>query len=207
MPATLPVLVGMLFIGTPSFFGIRAGSVEPPFAIVGRVGEVEIRQYGPRMVVEVHVAGAEDAARASAVERLTGFVSGANLRGAEVAATLPFAQRREGGGGEPSPGEARLWAVSVHLPLRATAATVPSPNDSALRVRTLPAKTVAVLRFTGVPRPAKTAERRAALAAVLASSGWRSAGAAELWFYDPPWTVPVLRRNEIVVPVAPRDPG
>lgn len=207
MPATLPVLVGALFIGTQSFVGIRTGSVEPPFAIVERVGELEIRQYGPRMAVEVHVVGAEDAARVVAVERLTGFVGGANLRGEEVPVSLPVAQRAEGTGRGAAPGEARLWAVRIHLPLRATEANVPSPNDSALRVRKLPAKTFAVLRFTGVPRPAKTAERRAALAAELAASGWQPAGAAEAWFYDPPWTVPALRRNEIAVPVAPREPG
>ena len=205
MPATLPVLFGTLFIGTQSVFGIRAGTVEPPFAVVDRLGALEIRQYGPRVAVEVHVAGAEDAARAAAVERLTAFVGGANLRGEEVAAALPVAQRPEGA--DPGPGEARLWAVRIHLPMHARIATLPPPDDGALRLRALPAKTVAVLRFTGVPRPTRTAERRAALAGMLAGSGWRPAGAAEAWFYDPPWTIPALRRNEIAVPVLPREPG
>jgi len=52
MPTTSPVLVGVLFIGTQNFVGIRMGVVEPPFAIVDRVGEVEIRQHGPRMAAE-----------------------------------------------------------------------------------------------------------------------------------------------------------
>jgi hypothetical protein len=42
---------------------------------------------------------------------------------------------------------------------------------------------------------------------MLAGSGWQPAGAAEAWFYDPPWTIPALRRNEIAVPVLPREPG
>jgi len=24
------------------------------------------------------------------------------------------------------------------------------------------------------------------------------------WFYDPPWTLPWVRRNEVAVPVAPK---
>jgi hypothetical protein len=207
MPATLPVLFAALFVGTQSFVGIRAGSVEPPFAIIDRPGGVEIRQYGPRMALEVQAAGTADAARAIALERLGDFAAGANMRAAEVALSLPVAQLPKRDENGPARDNAWLWTVRVHLPLRIRAADVPAPFDSTLRVRKLPPDTFAVLRFNGVARPASTARRRAELAAVLAQSDWEPAGPAEVWFYDPSWTVPALRRNEIAVPVTPRAPG
>jgi hypothetical protein len=41
----------------------------------------------------------------------------------------------------------------------------------------------------------------AALNAALDSSPWKPAGPVQAWFYDPPWTVPFLRRNEVARPV------
>lgn len=207
MSAALPVLFAALFVSTQTFVGIRAGSVEPPFAIVARTGGIEIRQYGPRLALEVQATGTEDSARAAALARLGDFAAGENLRAEEVALSLPVAQVPELGGGDASPEQARHWAVRVHLPLRIRPAQVPAPLDSTLRLRHLPTETYAVLRFNGVPRPASTARRRAELAAVLAQSDWVPAGPAEAWFYDPSWTMPALRRNEIAVPAAPREPG
>jgi hypothetical protein len=63
---------------------------------------------------------------------------------------------------------------------------------------------VAVLRFSGVPNPAAVAEARARLVAALPATRWDAAGEPVAWFYDPPWTIPALRRNEIAVPVVPR---
>jgi hypothetical protein len=38
----------------------------------------------------------------------------------------------------------------------------------------------------------------------LPATRWEAAGEPVAWFYDPPWTIPALRRNEVAVPVAPR---
>jgi hypothetical protein len=35
----------------------------------------------------------------------------------------------------------------------------------------------------------------------LNETGFEATGAPVAWFYDPPWTLPVLQRNEIAVPV------
>jgi hypothetical protein len=38
---------------------------------------------------------------------------------------------------------------------------------------------------------------------ILREKGFEPTGPPFAWFYDPPWTIPVLRRNEVVVPVTP----
>jgi len=59
-----------------------------------------------------------------------------------------------------------------------------------------------VLRFSDVATDAAVAAHRAALLAAPTGTRWRPAGEAVTWFYDPPWTLPPLRRNEVAVPVS-----
>lgn len=39
----------------------------------------------------------------------------------------------------------------------------------------------------------------------LDGTNWTPSGAPVAYFYDPPWTLPFLRRNEVAVPVAPAE--
>ncbi len=57
---------------------------------------------------------------------------------------------------------------------------------------------------TGSTHPDSVAEARARLLAALPATRWVAAGEPVAWFYDPPWTIPALRRNEVAVPVSPR---
>ncbi len=60
---------------------------------------------------------------------------------------------------------------------------------------------MAVLRFSGDRGAAAVAARTAELVEVLRDNGIEPAGEPVAWFYDPPWTLPFRRRNEIAVPV------
>ena len=43
--------------------------------------------------------------------------------------------------------------------------------------------------------------RKAELLGVVAAARLQTTGPVEAWFYDPPWTPPFLRRNEVVAPI------
>jgi hypothetical protein len=60
---------------------------------------------------------------------------------------------------------------------------------------------LAALRFSGAPDDAELQRRREALSAALEGCGWASEGEALTLFYDAPFTVPFLRRNEVAVRV------
>ena len=76
------------------------------------------------------------------------------------------------------------------------------PNDPRVQIVTVPAQTVAVLRFSGIPTAQAVRQATARLLGALAGSAWHPAGTPMAWFYDPPWTLPPLRRNEAAVAVA-----
>lgn len=91
--------------------------------------------------------------------------------------------------------------VRFYLPAAWTVQTLPEPDDNRVRIVELPAQTVAVLRFSGDRRADAISRRTEQLRETLRATGFDSQDEATAWFYDPPWTLPLLRRNEVAVPV------
>ena len=205
----LPVLVSGLLLTACSVIGVRSGTEEPWYEVVSRSGPLEIRHYGPRLAAETTVAAPDEtAARNEGFRRLAGYIFGGNRRAAKVSRTVPVAQAGERiamtapvATATDSPGR---WRIRFFMPASRTLDSLPIPSDSAVRLIEVPSETLAVLRYTGVPSAEAAAQQHAALLAKLADSPWQPLGAPFDWFYDPPWTLPPLRRNEAVVAVVPR---
>jgi hypothetical protein len=93
------------------------------------------------------------------------------------------------------------WTIQFFMPSEYTMASLPVPRDPAVVLAVVPAETYAVLRFSGTGSAQTVAVKEAELDAALTGSGWAAAGDPVVWFYDPPWTLPPLRRNEVAVRV------
>jgi hypothetical protein len=201
-------VLSSLALGACSVFGVRDGTEEPKYDVIGQVGAVEIRQYGPRIAAETAVAGDEIAARSEGFRRLAGYIFGANTSGAKVAMTAPVAQSSETIAMTAPVSQDRdadgRWVVRFFMPAKYTLETLPVPTDQRVRLVPVAAETVAVLRFTGSTGSDAVARQQAQLLATLNGGDWQPGGAALAWFYDPPWTIPSLRRNEVAVPVSRR---
>jgi hypothetical protein len=90
------------------------------------------------------------------------------------------------------------------LPRSLSRDAVPEPADARVRVVEVPGETMAVLRFSGATADARIAERKEALLRELRGSAWTHDGEPVFFGYDPPFTPPPLRRNEVAVPVRRR---
>jgi len=55
--------------------------------------------------------------------------------------------------------------------------------------------------MTGLSNAAVASDRSGKLLNALRTKNWKASGPASAYFYNPPWTIPFLRRNEIVIPV------
>ena len=88
------------------------------------------------------------------------------------------------------------------MPAEYTLETLPRPGDNRVRIVTVPAETLAVLRFSGEADDQQVAERQAELLAGLTGSSWEPVGEPGFFGYDPPMTPPEQRRNEAFVEVA-----
>ena len=210
-PKLLPLLSSVLLAGC-SVVGIRSGTEEPRYTVVETLGALEIREYGPRIAAETAVDGTELATRSAGFRRLAGYIFGANTASASIAMTAPVAQ--EAGGtaiamtapvvqDQTGPNQ---WRIRFFMPARYTLQSLPRPNDPAVHLVAVPPQTVGVYRYTGGIDAAATAEARRELLRLLEGSGWSPTAEPVNWFYDPPWTLPFLRRNEAAVPVARPSP-
>lgn len=199
-------LLGTLLVSACSVVGIRAGTEEPHYDVVERVGDAELRAYAPRLAAETVVSGSAEAARGEGFRRLAGYIFGGNAGGSRIAMTAPVAQADAGAGQRiamtapvaQAPAGAG-WSIRFYLP--ADVADPPAPRDPRVHIVTIPGETMAVLRFSGIASDSAVAAQRARLLGLLAPSAWAPSGPPVTWFYDPPWTLPPFRRNEVAVPV------
>ena len=175
-----------------SVFGIRAFSEQPPYTVVALLGEgVEVRRYGPTVVVETRGDSNE------AFSRLFRYITGANRADKLIKMTTPVSQS----GGD-RPGSTSNGAITMRFVLpQVLAADPPAPNDPAVGIVTLPARTVAAIRFSGSFSQTNIARHLAELRAVLARAGKETEGGPSVLGYDPPFAIPFLRRNEVAIDV------
>jgi hypothetical protein len=181
---------------------------QPSYEVIGAVGLIEIRQYGPRLAAEADMGAGSgiEAEQESAFMALAAFIFAQNRQGPEVAMTAPVTIEQA----VPiamtapvamEPGE-RGQVMRFFMPAEYTLETLPRPGDDRVRIVTVPAQTLAVLRFSGEADDEQVVERKAELLAGLAGSGWETIGEPGFFGYDPPMTPLELRRNEVFVEVA-----
>ena len=197
-----------------SVAGVRAGTQEPRFDIERRVNGVEIRRYAARIAAQTKVTGVEASARSQGFRRLAGYIFGGNHKKSKIAMTAPVSQER----GTTTSGERIAmtapvsqeaghdgsWVIRFFMPATWTLDTLPEPNDPSVQLVTVPGQTFAVLRFTGGYGPGVIAARTDELLRLLRDTEFEPSGDPQAWFYDPPWTLPFRRRNEVTVPVTTR---
>ncbi|WP_397415759.1 SOUL family heme-binding protein [Phenylobacterium sp.] len=185
----------------------RAATEQPAYTVLQRVGSVELRRYGPRLAAETTVRGDEVSARNKGFQAIAGYIFGGNKGKTSIAMTAPVAQAKAEkiamtAPVAQAPSADGAWRVQFFMPAKYTRATLPTPNNPEVRIVELPSEQFAVLRFSGLAGRTSVAARTKELSDKAAAMGWKVTGPPVVWFYDPPWTLPPMRRNEVAFPVA-----
>ena len=182
----LHTLCRLLFVLLAGASQLAMAAEEPEYELVATHGEVEFRHYGAAIhaVTEMTESG-------GGFRQLAGFIFGGNDTGESIAMTAPVQQDLGG--------EHRHMAFI--MPAEYNMESLPRPREAAVQLREVPARTVAVKRFSGRATASRTAEQRRLLAAELKDLGAQARGEWSLNQYNPPWTPGFMRRNEIWVEV------
>lgn len=210
-----------------SVFGDRSGTETLDYEVVADLGEdLEVRRYADRIAAEARVPGRD--AGSDAFSMLFDYIKGANRgsqdvamtapvetgeRGTEIAMTAPVETEtaetttrddadRDGDRDAGRDNGRTTVTMRFLLPSKFNRESAPVPTHEQVRLVTLPAETMAVLRFSGFGGRSTVARRQQELQRRLKDAPWTAAGQPVAMFYDPPWTLPFLRRNEVAVPVS-----
>ena len=201
----------ILFQSGCSLVGIRS-TAEPGYSVLQKDELFEVREYDQLVVVETVVDASFDDAGGIAFRRLFGYISGDNASAAEIAMTAPVMAADESTpvGEEismttPVTGQETPlgWRFAFVLPSDYTLATAPLPGNPEVRLEQVPAKKVAVVRYSGSWSEAGFARNVQLLQQWMSQNQLEAEALPRVAGYDPPWTLPFLRRNEVMIDIKP----
>ena len=165
----------------------------------------EIRDYAPSIAAEVEVMGERQDAISEGFRTIADFIFGNNKSSTDVAMTAPVIEEQSQSIAMTAPvtqqGNGHSWKVRFIMPAQYTLATRPKPNNASVRIIELPARRFAVVEFSGVPDNDDLRQKEEQLMQWLQRHNLKSNGETVYAFYNPPWTLPFLRRNEVMVEV------
>jgi len=169
---------------------------------------IELRTYAPYLVAETTVEAQDfDQASSEGFKRLAAFIFGENNGNVKMDMTAPVETRRPEKMDMTAPvatgGKPGAWNVRFVMPSKYTLATLPRPNDSRVRIIEVPARTVAVISFSGRWTLANFSEHTVRLERFLAEAGITSVSEPVVARYNMPLTPWFLRTNEIQIEVTP----
>ncbi|MEM1152906.1 MAG: heme-binding protein [Pseudomonadota bacterium] len=162
---------------------------EPKYEVVQTFGDVEIRHYEPS--IQAQTVLQSDGETSGGFRRLAGFIFGGNDRDQEIAMTAPVQETLE----------QKAPVMAFTMPSEYAMSDLPQPNDSSVTLTEVPARTVAVIEFSGWATASSVAKRKEALLSTLKEQQIETMGKPFLNQYNPPWTLPFLRRNEVAVEI------
>lgn len=198
---------GAVFVAVLGGLEMASRVAEPEFEVVTRYDTFELRRYAPYVVAETRVEGEYRRSLNEGFRRLAGYIFGGNRSQAKIAMTAPVSaqpvsEKIPMSAPVSAQKDAGSWVVTFALPAGSRLDTLPLPNDQRVTLQLLPARRVAALRFRGWASVKDVEKKTAELLAALPSVGLLPRGIPTIAQYNPPWTLPFFRRNEILVEVA-----
>lgn len=208
----LAAVLGVLLAVPAAMVAARSGFEHAHYDVVESRDAFEIRRYAPRVVAEVTVIAQDGKAATSKGFRvLADYIFGNNIASDKVAMTTPVdrQQRASQKIAMTTPvdrsGQDGSWTVRFTMPSEYSLSELPRPNDARVQLREVAAASFAAVRFRGQLDERQVTERMAELQRAVVAAGLQAAADREPVFaqYDPPWTPNFLRRNEVMVELAP----
>jgi hypothetical protein len=205
----MPTLKAVIFLCTILIASFAMATEEPKYTLIEKSEPFELRSYAPKILAEVTVEGDLDAASNQGFRLIAAYIFGQNQPSEKIAMTVPVAVE------ERAPKSVRIamtapvniessagkWTVSFVMPSEYTMESLPKPLNPRVQLRQIPAVKRAVIVFTGFNSENKVAEKTLELEEWMRSKNLQAVGVPRFARYNPPWSIPFMRRNEILIPV------
>lgn len=200
----LGILMG-LFSTSCSLFG-KGNEEQPSYKIISKQDDKEIRQYDSYIIAKTTVKGSFKDAQSKGFRILAGYILRKNKSQQKIAMTAPVVQKAESekiSMTAPviiSPSENKTWTMTFSMPSKYTVETLPVPEDERVTIEKVDGKLVAALTFSGFWNESINSEKAQELTKwIKGFKEYQISSPPMFAGYNPPWTLPFLRRNEMLI--------
>ena len=205
----LPVILLIIFlVGGCSSVG---KTPEPVWSSVRKDGNIEIRAYDAMIVAEATTTGERYAAINEGFRILAAYIFGENTVQKKIAMTAPVTQQA----GKPQSQKIAMtapvtqdaskkpaeWNVRFVMPGNYPLETLPRPKDKRINILEIPAFKAVVICFSGFNTDNNLHKHETELMAWIKKNNIKISGNPIYAFYNPPWTPPFLKRNEVMIKI------
>lgn len=205
-----------------------AATPEPSYTVLAHEDDFELRLYAPKIIAQTDVTGDYDAASRQGFRILADYIFGNNTladsaqsesdksssakismtapvlmspadlktdtadvdsKSAKINMTAPVSMSQNDG----------KWQVAFVMPEHYTLSTIPKPNNPAITLVQVPESRYAVIQFSGLAGEKKVAQKTIELQNWMSQKKLSLLAEPEVARYNPPWTLPFMRRNEIMI--------
>ena len=187
-------------------WGYFASQVEQSkYTVISINDDIEVRDYPTTIVAEVETTGDREQAIKAGFRLLADYIFGNNKSQSKVAMTAPVTQQNS----EDIPMTAPVtqesvngqWQVRFIMPSSYDLASLPQPNNDKVHLKEIPGKRFVVIRFSGRPTETTLKEKEEKLQRFVQEQKNETLSGPTYAFFNPPWTLPPLRRNEIMIEI------
>ncbi len=193
---------------------------EPKYEVMTADAQFEVRHYAPILIAETLVEGDMDAASSKGFRLIADFIFGNNQQAdsdkkSKIAMTAPVTVEPQSSkiamtapvtvepqAAEPSMKTTKTWRINFVMPSQYTLATIPKPKNNAVTLREVPSKYFIVHKYSGFNTVSRVQAKTDEAVEWATKRSYKIIGTPQLSRYDPPWTLPMFRRNEIMIEIA-----
>ena len=198
-------IIGIVLIGAIAAGPIMSDVETPKYEVVKSQGSIEIRQYEPMIIAQVQVNGKREEAIGDGFRLLADYIFGNNIANKDIAMTAPVQQQESTRIAMTAPVQQQStgddWLVSFVMPSEYTMDTLPTPVNEHVTLKKIPAKTFAAITFSGTNSDENVKAHEKILLEYVKANNLSVIGTLKYAFYNPPWTLPFMRRNEVMIEI------
>ena len=184
------------------------GIAMPSYTVIEKKPDYEIRQYESFIVAETNRQGKPSESMSSGFNELFKYISGDNVSKSKIKMTAPVI-RTSADEGQKIPMTAPVLKeelegasmIAFVMPPGSRLEELPQPKNPSVRLRVVPPHKVAVITFSGFATDDTIEEKAASLVQALHRDAIPFKSAPRVALYNPPWTPPFMRRNEVMIEV------
>ena len=200
-------VIVLITIGLASWGPIMSNVEKPDYVVTLSKNNIEIREYKPMITASVRVSGERKEAIRKGFRLVADYIFGNNAISTKIAMTAPVEQRESQKIATTAPVQQQLdgqsWEISFVMPKEYSINTLPTPKNSEVTLAEIASKQFVVIKFSGRNTDSNIEEYTNQLEKFAVDNSIQTIGSPKYAFYNPPWTLPFLRRNEVMLELAP----